>query len=141
MAIITRSSRRRKPRVDIVPMIDVMFFLVLFFVMFTTFRTVEEGIPVNLPQSSSGESVTVQELVVTVTRDGSYFIGNEQVSPLGLRSAVASMVSERENVVVFIRGDQDAAWRWMVAAHDAAKEGGAQQVIFLVVQSQEERLI
>lgn len=140
MAIFHRSSRRRKPRVDIVPMIDVMFFLVLFFVMFTTFRTVEEGIPVNLPRASSGESVTLQELIVTVTSDGAYFIGNEQVSLLGLQSAVAAMVAEQQNVVVFIRGDQDAAHRWIMAALGAVQEGGAHQVIFLI-ESPDERLI
>lgn len=139
MAIISR-ARRRKPRIDMISMIDVMFFLVLFFMLFTTFRTNEEGIPVNLPRASSGEAVTVTELVVSVTNDGSYYIGTERVTLLGLQNTVAAMLAEEQRVVAFIRGDEETAWRWIAAAMGAIQEGGAEQVVFLV-EPPDERLI
>lgn len=142
MALFTRSTRSRKPRIDMISMIDVMFFLVLFFMIFTTFRTEEEGIPVNLPRASSGETVSVTELVVSITRDGTYYIGTEAVTLLGLQNAVTAMLAEEQHVIAFIRGDEETPWRWIAAAMGAIQDGGAEQVVFLVEEPQsDDRLI
>lgn len=141
MALFTRSRRSRKPRIDMVSMIDVMFFLVLFFMIFTTFRTHDEGIPVNLPRAASGQTVTVTELVVSVTKDGTYYIGTEPVTLIGLQSAAAAMLADEQRVVAFIRGDEDTPWRWIAAAMGAIQEGGVEEVVFLVEDPSNDRLI
>src|SRR5690625_4302387 len=123
MALFTRSPRRRRPRIDMISMIDVMFFLVIFFMLFTTFKRNEEGIPVDLPQASSGESVSVTELLVSITEDGTYFLGTETITLSELQHAVAAMIAEDGRVVAFIRGDENTPFRWITAAIEALQGG------------------
>ena len=58
-----RRTGRRKPKVDIVPMVDVMTFLIVFFMLFTTFRTNPAGLDIKLPRA---ETATPQQATTTV---------------------------------------------------------------------------
>ena len=65
--------RRRPPRrarIEIVPVIDVVFLLLVFFMMASLSMTVYRGLPVNLPRASTGTEARSESAAITVTREG-----------------------------------------------------------------------
>ncbi|MBO8140993.1 MAG: biopolymer transporter ExbD [Firmicutes bacterium] len=118
-------ERRRAPVVNIVPLIDVMFFLVAFFMVFTTFRTDPTGIQVDLPRAATAAVHETSELRITVTQQGAFFINGQAASPDQVRSRVREAVARRADTLVIVSADRRAAYDHVVRAMDLAREAGA----------------
>lgn len=123
MAVIRR--RRRPPRVEIVPMIDVMFILVVFFMLSTTFRTEPAGIQVDLPKAATGAVQEQAELRITVTEQGAMFVNGVSAGADQLRNQVRQAVTARPDTIVIVSADRRVAYDHVVRAMDLAREGGA----------------
>lgn len=123
MAVIRR--RRRPPRVEIVPMIDVMFILVVFFMLSTTFRTEPASIQVDLPKAATGAVQEQAELRITVTEQGAMFVNGVSTGADQLRNQVREAVSARPDTIVIVSADRRVAYDHVVRAMDLAREGGA----------------
>ncbi|MCU0523562.1 MAG: biopolymer transporter ExbD [Elainella sp. Prado103] len=93
-------------QINIVPMIDVIFAILTFFIMSTLFLTRSEGLPVNLPAAKSSEAQTSEQLVVTIDAAGNLAL-NRQSLPLDkiVREVQARALAGQQPVVV-INADQ-----------------------------------
>ena len=122
-----RQFRREDPTVNLTPLIDVVFLLLIFFMVTTTFRE-ESEIQVNLPQASNEPmDHMAQSVEVTIDRDGSYFINqqaliNTQLDTL--KRALRESVGDMENPPVIISADAKAPHQSVVMAMDAARQVG-----------------
>jgi biopolymer transport protein ExbD len=82
-------KRKRTPRVEIIPMVDVMFLLLVFYILSSLALHTQKGIPVSLPGAASGETASAPEdFVITITRSGDYFLNKIKVPSGGLASAL-----------------------------------------------------
>lgn len=88
-------------QINIVPMIDVIFAILTFFIMSTLFLTRSEGLPVNLPEAKSSEAQTSEQLVVTIDAAGNLAL-NRQSLPLDkiVREVQARALAGQQPVVV-----------------------------------------
>lgn len=93
-------------QINIVPMIDVIFAILTFFIMSTLFLTRSEGLPVNLPQASSAEAQANNQLVVTIDRSGNLALNQEAVQIDGLVAAVQARTLTGQQPVVVINADE-----------------------------------
>jgi biopolymer transport protein ExbD len=93
-------------QINIVPMIDVIFAILTFFIMSTLFLTRSEGLPVNLPQATSAESQTDNQLVVTIDSAGTLTLNREAVQLNGLVAAVQAQALTGQQPVVVINADE-----------------------------------
>ena len=93
MRLFPQRKRKRSPRIEIIPMVDVMFLLLVFYILSSLALTAQRGIPVQLPQAGSGQpgSAAAQELVVTITPAGEFFLNKEKVDPEKLGEAVTAL--------------------------------------------------
>lgn len=132
MVLIERASKRKRPRVEIVPMIDVMFFLVVFFMLFSSFHVTPDGIHVSLPRAATAQEQVPSELVVTITAEGAYYLEDRLTTIDGLQAAVAAAVTARPDVVTVFRIDREAKWDWVIAAWDAMRLAGGSDLSFTV---------
>lgn len=107
-------ARRLGIRIDMTPMVDVAFLLLIFFMSTTQFKP-PEAVAVRLPASSS--EIHIPEtgtILLTVTRDGKVFISSEratdaqEISMEDVVGAVVSWRSRNPNAVVIVKGDRDA---------------------------------
>lgn len=130
MAIVRQ--RRRPLRVDIVPMIDVMFILVVFFIVFTTFRTEPAGIQVDLPRAATGAVHEQSELRITVTQQGAMFVNGTETSETDLRARVQAAVRSNPNTLIIVSADRRVAYDHVVRAMDAARAGGGHRLALSV---------
>lgn len=122
--MIVRLPPRRRPRVEIVPLIDVIFFLVLFFVVTTTFRQDPLGLELELPRALTGSPQEVSEIVVSVDRNGVFYLDGSRADGPQIQAAVRQAVARRPDTFVIIRGDQDVPYRHVVRAMDLVREVG-----------------
>lgn len=115
--------------IDMTPVIDIVFLLLTFFLIATTFQRAEREMSIALPfaASSGPVSAALRELVVNVTADGRLIVGGRETSAEDLRAMVAGAVGANPDQKVTVRGDRDAAYASIVKALDICKASGIQQ--------------
>lgn len=127
-----RFKRRLKPTatVELIPMIDVVFQLVVFFMVSSTF-IVTPGISLTLPESSTAEPVVMGKLVVTIVSEEEIYLNKEEYSLPTLRDAVAGLKEQREKGqigTVVVEGDRGVSYSLMVKVLDTLRRGGFEGV-------------
>jgi len=115
----------KRARIEIIPMIDTIFFLLVFFMVASLSMTLQTGISVNLPQAQAAERESLTRLTISLTADGRLYLDREPVKLEALQPALARRIRENRQVVVVINADARVAHGRVVAAMDAAKKAGA----------------
>lgn len=122
-----RKFRREEISIDLTPLIDVVFLLLIFFMVTTTFRD-ESEIEIDLPQASNQPMEQVgSPLEIVIDRDGRYYVDknlviNTQLDTL--KRALRTAKGERENPPLIISADANAPHQSVVTAMDAARQVG-----------------
>lgn len=117
-------ARRPDPVIDVTPMIDIVFQLVLFFMVSTTFIS-SPGIEVELPRSSS--QVVMKEdrdLRLWVTSDGAVHVDDQPVDLRGLRARLRRTAESDPDTLVVIKADTGVAHGRVVTVMDIARQEG-----------------
>ena len=115
---------REDPVVDVTPLIDIIFQLVLFFMVSTTFVTTQ-GIEVDLPRASAEAVLRDKgDLRVQVTTEGSVFIDDQAVTWAQLREQVQQAARAEPGTLVVIKADRDVDHGRVVAIMDLARSYG-----------------
>jgi biopolymer transport protein ExbD len=122
-----RFKRRLSPQanVNLIPMIDVVFQLVIFFMVSTTF-IITPGISLVLPDSSTAEAVLMSRLVVTVISRDEVYLNKERYSLSGLDESLSNLSEqEREEIkTVVLEGDRSVSYSLMVEVLDTLRRNG-----------------
>ena len=125
-----RPSRRNRTGLglDLTPMVDVVFLLVIFFMVSTTFITLESGLPVDLPQAQSSQAQSSELPTVTINQDDQIFVGGSQVSEGDLVGVLREVLASSASDTVVLRADQSVRYGLPVRVMDLIKQAGAQRV-------------
>lgn len=112
------------PKVDLTPMVDVVFLLLIFFMISTTFVQTP-GIEVNLPESSLKISEKKpDEVQVFIDRTGSVFLDGQEVSPDELAEKLSARGDDNRQATFVLMADKAVRHGLVVGVMDAAKEAG-----------------
>ena len=116
----------RKPEalLNMTPMIDIVFLLLIFFLLTTNFIT-QEGIHVNLPEANATTALTQEEITVYVTRAGGIFLQNEEVDEARLYKRLKSLIGANQETVVTIKADRQTILNKVISVMDITKRAGA----------------
>jgi len=109
-------------QINIVPMIDVIFAILAFLIMSTLFLSRSEGLPVNLPQASTGEQQAQRPLVVTIDREGNLALNQETVQLDGLVAQVRALAITGNRPFVVINADEAVSHGRVVTVMDRLRE-------------------
>lgn len=117
----------RKPLLMIIPMIDIIFFLLVFFMMSMLTMVTQKTIALNLPKATIAKVDTTKTVPVSITEDGRLFLEQNLVSEEELARRLVSLKTENEKLTVVLRGDEkpiSARWLalWMSSAAQALNE-------------------
>ena len=124
-----RSARRA--RIEIIPLIDIIFFLLATFVMVSLSMVKSKGLPVNLPGAASGEAQNRDEFTtITVTADNALLFNKEPISAAALVPALQKLKAEHADPKVFINGDEDSRLGMTILVLDEARKCGITKVSF-----------
>jgi len=122
-----RRSRGEEPEVNLTPLIDVVFILLIFFMVSTTFQK-ESQIKIELPEAS-GEPVEDRKelLEIVIDAEGRYFIDQQQVVNTELdtlKRAIQKYLGKQTDLPVVIRADRSTPYESVVRAMDATAQLG-----------------
>ena len=112
--------------VELTPVIDMVFLLLIFFLAATTFQQTEREMQIALPEAQSGGpiSVALRELVINVDAEGALFVGGQQVSADDLRGMITDALALNPEQKVTVRGDRAASYSAVAQALDVIKGAG-----------------
>ncbi len=111
--------------INISPMIDVVFLLLLFFAVSTTFKE-EVGLPLTLPASKvKATKVKQKNVTIYITRDGAYYIGKKEFKDSLLVEEIKKELEVSEKKEVVIKADKGAKYERVYKAMDASRQAGA----------------
>ena len=123
-----RSRLRASPSIDLTPMVDVVFLLVIFFMVSTTFITMETGLPVDLPSAQTAVAEPSSLPTVTITKDDSIFVGTQAVTPAQLVEVVRKQMADSGYTTVVLRADATVEHGLVVRVMDLIKQAGAKRL-------------
>jgi len=125
--------RRRERRVEddseinITPMMDVVFILLIFFIVTASFVK-ESGIEVNRPEASTAEVKEQGNIMVAITADGQIWIDKRQVDIRAVRANIERLHAENPQGSVVIQADENSKNGLLVQVMDASREAGVYNV-------------
>ena len=121
-------QRQRRPsiRMELSPLIDCIFQLLIFFMLSSTFLT--PAIQLTLPSATAGTSQNELEIIITLSKEGDVYLNNTKTSFVSLTSELQRILAESNHKSVTIRGDQNMPYSSFLDALDIAKRSGAVHV-------------
>lgn len=93
-------------QINIVPLIDVMFALLTFFIMSTLFLTRSEGLPVNLPKAVTGKTARPAQVTVTMNQQGQLSLNRQSIELNALAGAVRQQIKPDQELLVVLNADK-----------------------------------
>ncbi|OEU61923.1 MAG: biopolymer transporter ExbD [Desulfobacterales bacterium S5133MH16] len=124
MLVHPKRRERIKVQVPLTSLIDIVFLLLIYFLLTTNFM-VDEGIKIKLPQARASAPQTEETITVYVDQQGRAFLGTEEVSIARLFDRLKEMIGSQENKLVVIRADRAVILNKAVKVMDIAKAAGA----------------
>jgi biopolymer transport protein ExbD len=115
--------------IDLTPIIDMVFLLLIFFLVATTFHQSEREMQIALPTATSGAPIStlLREFVVNVDAEGRINVGGRTVEAETLRTMVVEAVGRNPEQKVTVRGDRKAVYADVVRVLDVCKAAGVQE--------------
>ena len=120
-----RDIRNRKtPELNIIPMIDIMFFLLVFFMLSTMYMIDLKTIPVKLPKAASAATDTSTTFAVSMKSDGSIYLGDTLTDINALVLQASMEQKNNPNFAVVIRAERDIDYGKVITLIDKLKGAG-----------------
>jgi biopolymer transport protein ExbD len=118
---------RRKPveeaEIIVIPMIDVMMFLLFFFMVSSLAMVVQSGLPVNLPKAATGSEHSTQNITITIMRDNRIYLNTALVTLDKLQDGLKALNVTDKNLVI-INADRAVTHGLVVGTMDEARKAG-----------------
>ena len=128
-----RTEQRGEPDINLTPLIDVVFLLLIFFMVSTTFER-ETSISIELPEAE-GQMIKTERVVVEITIDarGRYYVNRQELINMQLttlKASITEVVGDSRNPQIIISADQMTPHQAVIKAMDAARQLGHVNLTF-----------
>jgi biopolymer transport protein ExbD len=112
-----------KPRVEVVPMIDIMMFLLVFFVIITLKMIEGSGVPMELPSAATTREIKTATVTIGVTREGSTVLEGKTVTPGEPKGRLVALKAV-EPLNVVLAGDKEVSLQTLLGVMDTVRSAG-----------------
>jgi biopolymer transport protein ExbD len=122
---------RRRARIEIIPLIDIVFFLLATFVMVSLSMIKNQGIAVNLPKAATAASQDRKEMMsvtITVTENGMVYLEKEKKSLKDLSARLKALKTSNPDLKIFVNGDEKASFGSAVEVLDEVRKLGISKI-------------
>lgn len=119
---------KKEPTIMIIPMIDIVFFLLVFFMVGTLYMNTEQQIPLNLPSTSTSTAKSIEPIIITLTTSHKLYIDNSEISADNLSQEVQDIVRTTPRQAFVIRASKDVYYNEVIALLDMLKVNGAKYI-------------
>lgn len=115
---------KRKAGFDLTPLIDVVFLLLIFFMLTTTFVNLENRVKVNLPSGDFAAAEPTENITVTITENNTIYLNGKLIDPLKLTVGVSAELEKNPDNVVVLEADKNILHGKVIRVMDLIKKGG-----------------
>jgi biopolymer transport protein ExbD len=119
-----KTTLKKKSSINIIPMIDVIFFLLVFFMLFTTFRTTPEGIEMQLPKAVTATEQNTENFIVQIDSEGNYYYQDQSLDLNQIISEAEAANNENTNLTIVISADKSTRYENVVSLMDGLRNVG-----------------
>lgn len=131
MTTIPSPRGGRRARIEIIPLIDIMFFLLATFVMVSLSMVKNQGVPVRLPTASSGQPQDRKDsATISVSAAGQLYLDKEELSLEALSDRLSKLKQANQELRVFINGDENARLGLAIEVLDTTRLLGITKIAF-----------
>jgi biopolymer transport protein ExbD len=127
-----RIGKRREveePEIIVIPMIDVMMFLLFFFMVASLAMVVQAGLPVNLPKASNAQQHSSQNITITITATGDVFLNTTRTKLDQIAAGLKKIGATADNLVI-INADRGTNYGYVINAISEAGKAGITRFTF-----------
>jgi biopolymer transport protein ExbD len=128
----------KKARIEIIPMIDTIFFLLVFFMISTLSMSHYSGLPVNLPKAATGQPPPSESAALTIAPDGKVAIDKQETPRDQIGAVLKARLSNNPELLVLINADERVEHGIVVEVMDQARQAGVARMV-IAVQPREVR--
>ncbi len=121
--------------IDMTPMLDIVFIMLIFFIVSTTFVK-EAGVEINRPTASTAEQQESTGVMLAVTADGLIWLEGNQTDVRMIRPKLERLKIEQPDVSVMVQADEEAKTGLLIKVMDQIKLAGIEQVAVAAKQAQ-----
>ena len=118
---------RDEAELNITPMLDIVFIMLIFFIVTTSFVK-ESGMTVSTPQANSATDQENANIFIAITDQGEIWIDRRPVDPRSIRAIVARMHADKPEGAVIIQSDEEATTRVLVDVMDQVRLAGVEKI-------------
>ena len=119
---------KKEPTIMIIPMIDIVFFLLVFFMVGILYMNTEQQIPLNLLSTSTSTAKSIEPIIITLTTSHKLYIDNREISADNLSQEVQDIVRTTPRQAFVIRASKDVYYSEVIALLDMLKVNGAKYI-------------
>lgn len=123
-----RKRGRKAPEIMLSPMIDMMFLLLIFFIVSTMYMSELKTIQVKLPVASQTVVQSTVKFTVTIKDDGAYWLGDKVIDKQNLLDRAREEQQKDEKFSVVIRADENVQYKTVIGLLDSFKKAGISRV-------------
>ena len=118
----------KRARIEIIPLIDVIFFLLATFVLFTLALNKSNGVKVNLPASETGETFNPDGVTISVTDEGAIAWNTDMITLDEFQQRLVAEAKRDPDARILINGDEKAFFAQAIYVFDEARKAGFKKV-------------
>jgi biopolymer transport protein ExbD len=122
----------KKARIEIIPMIDTIFFLLVFFMISTLSMAHYGGLPVNLPKAATGQETPSETAAVTIGANGNIAVDKQPVGREAIRDMLKARLKKNPEQLVLINADERVEHGLVVEIMDRARQAGVAKMAIAV---------
>lgn len=125
-----RERKRSKIVINITSLIDVIFLLLIFFLVTSTFSE-QPGLKIELPRAASSEPREIEKLVLSVTREGNLFLNQQPVGRSKLPELLARAARRQNDPTLILKADRQVSYGLIVELMDISHQAGLKKIVAL----------
>ena len=122
-----RERKRKRPSINITSLIDVVFLLLIFFMVSTTFAE-HPGIKLELPTAGTAEPTKLEPLTLAIDKNGRMFLNDVPIKESALRTRLEAAAGKPDTTLV-LRADKNVPYGYVVRAMDITRQSGIRHII------------
>lgn len=121
-------QERSRPRLEIVPMIDIMMFLLVFFVMIVLKMIPDSGVKLQLPGASTANELKPTQIVIMIDPNGGLHVKNQSITRAGLTTYLTGLYDTKKKIDVIIAGDKSVKYERIMQVMNSVRKSGITDV-------------
>ncbi len=131
-----RTRRAVNYSINIASLIDILFLLLLFFVVTSSFVE-HPNIKLALPSASNAEASRFEGIIITISKEGRLFMGKQSIGVSGLEAILRSRAAAVDDPVLVLRADREVPYGVVVAVMDVARGAGLKRITALTISTED----